>query len=309
MMVALSGRRAFFRGAFICLFSTLATACLPPSGFPGATPPAVGAAGDAVPQPPAQTGPLPPAPPGAYLRATPINRRATADKIHVVAAGETLNSLGRLYRMPPARIAAANQLALDAPLEAGRRLTIPGAGAQRTAEVPPAADPPVLALDAQRPREDAPPQGGASEAALQDRPRVEEAPVQPRRSSATFRWPVRGRVISGFGQETNPGQRNDGVNLAVPEGTPVKAAENGVVDYVGDQVQAYGNMVVVRHEGDFVTAYAHVSEILVRRGDTVQRGQIIAKAGRTGNVNQPQLHFEIKRGRTPVNPVQHLEEL
>ncbi|MEA2933463.1 MAG: hypothetical protein QOD74_109 [Variibacter sp.] len=121
----------------------------------------------------------------------------------------------------------------------------------------------------------------------------------------TFRWPVRGRVIAGYGAKTN-GQQNDGINIAVPEGTSVKASEDGVVAYAGNELKGYGNLVLVKHSNGFVTAYAHASEVTVKRGDTVKRGQIIAKAGQTGSVSSPQLHFEIRKGSSPVDPSQHL---
>ena len=97
----------------------------------------------------------------------------------------------------------------------------------------------------------------------------------------TFRWPVRGKVITSYGAKTN-GKANDGINLAVPEGTPVKAAEDGVVAYSGNELKGYGNLVLIRHTNGYVTAYAHASELLVKRGDTIKRGQIIAKSGSVG---------------------------
>jgi murein DD-endopeptidase MepM/ murein hydrolase activator NlpD len=112
-------------------------------------------------------------------------------------------------------------------------------------------------------------------------------------------------VISGSGAMAN-GQQNDGINLALPEGTPVHAAEDGVVAYAGSELKGYGNLVLVRHSNGFVTAYAHASEILVKRGDQVRRGQVIAKSGQTGNVTSPQLHFEIRKGSAPVDPTQYL---
>jgi murein DD-endopeptidase MepM/ murein hydrolase activator NlpD len=124
-------------------------------------------------------------------------------------------------------------------------------------------------------------------------------------NSAGFRWPVRGRVIAGFGPKPT-GQQNDGINIAVPEGTPVKASEDGVVAYSGNELKGYGNLVLVRHGNGHVTAYAHASELLVKRGDSVKRGQVIAKSGQTGNVSSPQLHFEIRKGATPVDPMQFL---
>ena len=121
----------------------------------------------------------------------------------------------------------------------------------------------------------------------------------------TFRWPVRGKVITSYGAKTN-GKSNDGINLAVPEGTPVKAAEDGVVAYSGNELKGYGNLVLVRHSNGYVTAYAHASELMVKRGDTIKRGQIIAKSGQSGEVGSPQLHFEIRKGSSPVDPLQFL---
>jgi murein DD-endopeptidase MepM/ murein hydrolase activator NlpD len=123
----------------------------------------------------------------------------------------------------------------------------------------------------------------------------------------TFRWPVRGRVISGYGVKTS-GQQNDGINVAVPEGTPIKAAEDGVVAYAGNELKTYGNLVLIRHSNGYVTAYAHASEILVKRDDPIRRGQVIAKAGQTGNVAAPQLHFEIRKGSSPVDPMPYLDK-
>ncbi|MTH97257.1 peptidase M23 [Roseibium sp. RKSG952] len=120
-----------------------------------------------------------------------------------------------------------------------------------------------------------------------------------------FRWPVRGRVISDFGSKPG-GARNDGVNLAVPEGTPVKAADEGTVIYSGNELKGYGNLVLIRHDEGWVSAYAHNSELKVKRGDAVRRGDVIGLAGRTGSVTQPQVHFELRQGNKPVDPVKYL---
>jgi murein DD-endopeptidase MepM/ murein hydrolase activator NlpD len=142
--------------------------------------------------------------------------------------------------------------------------------------------------------------------------KVEETPAEssPKAAEATgalptFRWPVRGKVITGYGASTN-GKANDGINVAVPEGTPVKAAEDGVVTYSGNELKGYGNLVLIKHANGYVTAYAHASELLVKRGDTIRRGQVIAKSGQTGEVGSPQLHFEIRKGTAPVDPLQFL---
>jgi murein DD-endopeptidase MepM/ murein hydrolase activator NlpD len=127
-------------------------------------------------------------------------------------------------------------------------------------------------------------------------------PAQPAAPSAEFRWPARGRVITGFGGSGS----NEGINIAVPDGTPVKAAESGTVAYAGSEVKGYGNLVLIRHDNGYVSAYAHNGEIEVKRGQKVNRGQTIAKSGQSGNVTSPQLHFEIRKGSQPVDPMQYL---
>ncbi|MEG6509412.1 LysM peptidoglycan-binding domain-containing M23 family metallopeptidase [Methyloligella sp. 2.7D] len=124
-------------------------------------------------------------------------------------------------------------------------------------------------------------------------------------SGQRFRWPVNGRIVSKFGARSDGGH-NDGIDMSVPQGTPVKAAENGVVAYAGDELKGYGNLVLVRHSNNWVTAYAHNEDLLVKRGDKVTRGQVIAKAGATGSVSQPQLHFELRKGSRPVDPLQYM---
>lgn len=146
-------------------------------------------------------------------------------------------------------------------------------------------------------------------------PKVEKAPEKPievasvqpatEQSTGKFRWPVRGRIISDFGAKPGGG-RNEGVNLAVPEGTPVKAASDGSVIYAGNELKGYGNLVLVRHDNGWVSAYAHNSVLNVKRGDKVRRGDAVALAGATGSVNQPQVHFELRKGNKPVDPLKYL---
>ncbi len=121
-----------------------------------------------------------------------------------------------------------------------------------------------------------------------------------------MRWPVRGRVINAFGSK-NAGKANDGIDIAVPEGTPVKAAENGVVIYAGDGLKEFGNTVLVRHEDGLVTVYGHASEIKVSRGEKVKRGQEIARSGMSGSADMPKLHFEVRKNSAPVDPSTYLE--
>jgi murein DD-endopeptidase MepM/ murein hydrolase activator NlpD len=139
-------------------------------------------------------------------------------------------------------------------------------------------------------------------------PRVatnEQLPAPDPMSGNSFRWPVKGRIVSAFGTRPDGGH-NDGIDLAVPQGTSVMAAENGVVAYAGNELKGYGNLILIRHANNWVSAYAHNEEILVKRGDKVRRGQIIAKAGASGSVTQPQVHFELRKGSRPVDPTKFM---
>jgi murein DD-endopeptidase MepM/ murein hydrolase activator NlpD len=127
-------------------------------------------------------------------------------------------------------------------------------------------------------------------------------------NSVKLRWPTSGKIIAGFGGRPD-GTHNDGINLQVPLGTEVHAAESGVVAYAGSELKGYGNLVLLRHDNGWVTAYAHNDELLVKRGDKIKRGEVIAKAGKTGSVDQPQVHFELRQGSRPVDPMPYLEKL
>jgi murein DD-endopeptidase MepM/ murein hydrolase activator NlpD len=233
----------------------------------------------------------------------PRTALAPTTGMHVVAPGETLHSIARLYGKSVMVLAKANNIPPETMVKVGERIIVPDV--QPGSAVAPRAQASV-----------APPAGqnlANAESPHSARVATPEAPAQettiktaePAGGLPSFRWPVRGRVIAGFGPTPN-GLQNDGINLAVPEGTPVKAADDGVVAYAGNELKGYGNLVLVRHANGFVTAYAHASDILVKRGETVKRGQVIAHSGQTGNVTSPQLHFEIRKGSTPVDPSQYL---
>jgi murein DD-endopeptidase MepM/ murein hydrolase activator NlpD len=123
-----------------------------------------------------------------------------------------------------------------------------------------------------------------------------------------LRWPVKGKIIAPFGPRSD-GTHNDGVNLSVPLGTDVHAAEAGVVAYAGSELKGYGNLILVRHDNGWVTAYAHNDQLLVKRGDKIKRGQVVAKAGKTGTIDQPQVHFELRQGSKPIDPMPFMEKL
>jgi murein DD-endopeptidase MepM/ murein hydrolase activator NlpD len=228
----------------------------------------------------------------------------------------------------PAAVAAAPAVApATAPAVAvGRQVKKPVAVAEVAPAAAPAAAPaivqsttkPIMLNGAPKQVASAQPVGSATDA-----PAPESAvPVIETRSKGTevasaggaaapgakFRWPVKGKVIASFGARPD-GTHNDGVNVAVPQGTEVHAAEQGTVAYAGSELKGYGNLVLLRHESGWVTAYAHNEELLVKRGDKVTRGQTIAKAGKTGTVDQPQVHFELRQGQKPVDPAPHMEKM
>ncbi|MBR0930477.1 LysM peptidoglycan-binding domain-containing M23 family metallopeptidase [Bradyrhizobium diazoefficiens] len=254
--------------------------------------------------------------------AKPVAAMAAPSSTHFVNHGDTLASIARKNHISSAELARANGLDPSAKLKLGTKLNVPGA---KTAAVaaPVAAAPvghapvagalqPVAAAPAPVTKMAAAGAPVQSARLAQATTTIEEKPAEAPAKAAettsalpTFRWPVRGKVVTSYGAKTN-GKSNDGINLAVPEGTPVKAAEDGVVAYSGNELKGYGNLVLVRHSNGYVTAYAHASELMVKRGDTIKRGQVIAKSGQSGEVASPQLHFEIRKGSSPVDPLQFL---
>ena len=227
----------------------------------------------------------------------PSKRNFASGGRHKVKSGETLFSLGRTYNQNPYSIARHNKLQAPYGLNVGQVVSIPGKTGTYVAAAPkqvPFEQKPVRIVSKKTDR-------------------IQPAPVQPVQQSAsavdeansTFRWPVKGRVISSYGKKPG-GLRNEGINIAVPEGTSVRSAESGIVAYAGNELKGYGNLVLVRHKNGWVTAYAHNKELFVKRGDTVKRGTVIAKAGQTGSVNTPQLHFEVRKGASAVNPMTYL---
>jgi len=233
--------------------------------------------------------------------------------LHVVAAGDTLYKISRTYGRPVPEIAKANNLAPTATLKIGDRIVIPGGSPTKTVGkstpkmAQPLAAPSAKAPKAATPAKAAPKQPEQTQQAAVVTPSNEMPAATPAVAKSSdagpgFRWPVKGRVIAGFGPRPN-GQQNDGINLAVPEGTPIKAAEDGVVAYAGNELKGYGNLVLIRHANGYVTAYAHAKELLVKRGDQIKRGQVIANSGQTGNVDAPQLHFEVRKGPSPLDPM------
>ncbi len=244
-------------------------------------------------------------------QAAAVPARAHANEnVHIVAPGESLMSISRKHGVSLTALSHANNLQPSTRIAIGDRLTIPGGRPAVAARAPQMAPAPQIAQPRSVPvgEQVATIPAQTARLATPEPAKAAEDPVksaEPAGSMQTFRWPVKGRVIAGFGPKPSGGQ-NDGINLAVPEGTPVKAADDGVVAYAGNELKGYGNLVLIRHANGFVSAYAHASELMVKRGDTIKRGQVIANAGQTGNVTSPQLHFEIRKGSTPVDPTKYL---
>ena len=268
-------------------------------------------------------------------KARPFNGKTTSYR---VAPGDTINSIARDFGVSAEAIIAANRMNDPNFLRPGQRILVPRTGVrsgQRTPRIQHASAParPARSRDLDAPYVD-PRLEGARFYAF-DGPRLKpgddrqalvedvayQAPVvdpdaayePPRKSSKSpvskhagnFIWPVRGKVIAGFGAD-DTGQHNDGINIAADTGAPVKAAEGGVVIYAGNQLRSYGNLLLIRHPSGYVTAYAHNDKLLVKVSDEVRRGQKIALVGSSGSVEVPQLHFEIRRGDKPVNPSDYL---
>lgn len=265
-------------------------------------------------------------PGGATARAASTPARGG---VHVVARGESLSAIADRYDVDYAELSRYNGIAKPDLIQPGQTIKIPGAAANAAAadhttgvrvvrtraSAAQEADSPVRVASAgptvpvpqsSPSRDRSPPMAGDRADAPPER---ETASLTPAPMSGTeFRWPVRGRVISKFGSKPN-GKHNDGINVAVPQGTHVKAAENGVVAYAGNELEGYGNLILLRHADGWVSAYAHNDQLVVKRGETVKRGQLIAKAGQSGAVNQPQLHFELRKGSKPVDPLLYMADM
>ena len=228
---------------------------------------------------------------------------------HRVAKGETVYSISRGYGVPMSELTRANGIAPPYTIVVGQELVIPTAPSTQVAAANPQPAPggtvdvetlPAPALAA-RPTPAPPPPPVAKATPRQ----IEALPKPPARAGKTFLWPVRGKLISGFGGQQG-GRHNDGINIGAKRGTTVMAAENGVVAYAGNELRGFGNLLLIKHADGYMTAYAHNEALLVGRGAKVRKGQPIARVGSTGSVGSPQLHFEIRKGRKSVDPLRYL---
>ena len=218
---------------------------------------------------------------------------------HTVAKGETLYAISRKYSVDITSLSKINGLEAPYSLSAGQVLELPGSTVAKTASS----------------------SGGASRfskskvssnnvKAQTSTPKKLAYKSTSRKTVSTYRktkfvWPVNGSVVSNFGF-VGKGRKNDGINIKAALGTNIKAADKGVVAYAGNELKGFGNLVLVKHQDGYITAYAHADKIYVKKGQTVLRGEKIATVGKTGGVNTPQLHFEVRAGKKAVNPRQYL---
>ncbi len=202
--------------------------------------------------------------------------------------------------VPPAQLSVSSMPLEDAPPPLMPAATPDAVEAETLAAPAPvqgqSLPPPVSSFPPQ-PRSAAPPVSPPAPAMPADVPPL---------AAKGFAWPVQGSIVSGYGPKQG-GLHNDGINIKASKGTPVRAAQNGVVVYAGNQLKGFGNLVLVRHADRWMTAYAHLDSIAARRGQTVRQGDFLGTVGATGSVDSPQLHFEIRRGTAAINPAYYLK--
>lgn len=253
----------------------------------------------------------------------------SANAHYIVQSGDTLYAISRKTGVSADRIKRANNL-LSGGVRVGQDLTIPhdgSGGVQPTTQEPavmktatPRATTSLKSADSAsknsrptepktRPTAAAPNHTNNMTATSTDKltNSTDSAAVAPQSTGITrMRWPLRGRILSNFGQKEGV-KTNEGIDIIAPEGTSVRAAENGVVTYVGDAVKGLGNTILIKHQNNMLTIYGNNSKILVQRGQHVHRGDEIAKSGMSGGAASPRLHFEVRKNQTPVDPIKYLE--
>lgn len=238
---------------------------------------------------------------------------------HKVGGSDTLLRLSRMYDVSASELVRLNRLAPPYTLNVGQVLRLPPAfkrsGADAATVVTQGAPVTIVQNDAADDRAVMPPQPATPQpmAQTQSSAKPQQSLTDKIRSASknlgtgtpAFAWPARGRVISAYGPKAG-GLYNDGINIAAARGSDVRVAADGAVVYVGSDLHSYGRMVLVRHSDGYVTAYAHLDQASVARGDSVRKGQVIGKVGSTGTVAEPQLHFEIRKGSQTFDPQRYL---
>ena len=235
-------------------------------------------------------------------------------QVHIVAASETLYSISRRYSVDLNSLATENNIAAPYSLAVGQRLRLPG----KVRVSAPVGQQPIIISRQPTVRGGPQPVAVSQQQSaapgprlITEKQRVSSAPARPLPVVATqkrmaFTWPARGKILSSFGYKKN-GLYNDGINIRAASGTLVKAAETGVVAYAGNELKGMGNLVIVQHANGWMSVYAHLDDMNVRRGAKVAKGEKIGTIGKTGKVSEPQLHFEIRKGTKAYNPQKELK--
>ena len=244
-----------------------------------------------------------------------IGQRLTipGGRYHLVRPGQTGIAIARAYGVEWSRIVAANDLQEPYTLRVGQRVLIPGTAPGQPASTL-AERASAFKLDIDDILTGGEPALASNQAPVRPAPTARRvlpptaAVVAPTRLTGGFLWPVDGRVVKRFGPGAS-GERNDGIEISVPVSTPIKATADGVVAYVGDGIAALGGLVIVKHGDGWTSVYGHASKLLVQRGQSVKRGQTIALSGDTGFADRPEAHFELRKGRTPVDPLAQLPRI
>ena len=229
-------------------------------------------------------------------------------RYHQVAEGETGIGIAAAYGVPWRGIVEANGLTEPYALRRGQRLLLPGGAQPKTASMEARAAAfrididDVLTGGQPAARNDAP----VAVASPGPRPLPSNMPIaQPGSFSGSFAWPAKGRIVSRFGPGES-GAKNNGIDIGVPAGTPIRASADGVVAYAGDKVAVFGGLILINHGSGWVSAYGHASRVDVVRGQKVTRGEVIGLSGDSGYASQPKLHFELRKDRVPVDPAAQL---
>lgn len=234
--------------------------------------------------------------------------RIPAGLYHRVAAGETGIGIARAYGSDWSDMITINALSEPYILRIGQRLKLPG-GARPQGPINPAARAAAFTLDIDDIATGSQPALAASSqptsARAAPRAPVTTAIAPPTSFTGRFRWPLAGPVIARFGPLA-PGKVSDGINISAPAGTPIRAAADGVVAYAGDEIGVYGGLILISHGGGWVSAYGHAGQLDVQRGQAVKAGDTIGLAGASGQVQTPQLHFQLRKNRVPVDPLTQL---
>ena len=224
-----------------------------------------------------------------------VLRMPTA-RYHIVEKGDTFYNISKRYNIDMSSLSKANDIEAPYSLRIGQRLLLPSSVVSK----------PVATsyVSNSAPKKQSSWKPWSNSSSSTKKATTYTAPLQKRKTK--FAWPVRGTVISKFGS-IGKGRNNDGINIKAPLGTAVKAADSGTVAYAGNELKGFGNLILIKHTDGWITAYAHNDRILVKKGQKVRKGEKISTVGSTGGVNIPQLHFEVRAGKKPVNPMSYLQ--